>query len=62
MLARRGVLPIVLAILAGRCDRLLDDRQLVVGQDHRVVRGDVAGLWAAGRADPEWQAARPGFW
>jgi hypothetical protein len=62
MLARRGVLPVVLAILAGRCERLLDDRQVVVGQDHRVVRDDVAGLRAAGRTEPERQAARPGFW
>jgi hypothetical protein len=62
MLARRGVPPVVLATLAGRCDRLLDDRQVVFGQDHRVVRGDVGGLRAAGRPDPERHAARPGFW
>src|SRR5262249_62007323 len=31
MLARRGVLPVVPAILAGRYERLLDDRQVVVG-------------------------------
>jgi hypothetical protein len=60
--ARRGALLVVLAILAGPCDRLPDDRQVVVGQDHPVARGDVAGLRAAGRADPERQAVRPGFW
>ncbi|HEY2288256.1 MAG TPA: hypothetical protein VGH88_21145 [Streptosporangiaceae bacterium] len=66
MLARRGallvVLLVVLAILAGLCDRLPDDRQVVVGQDHPVARRDVAGLRAEGRADPERQAVRPGFW
>jgi hypothetical protein len=65
VLARRGallvVLLVVLAILAGLCDRLPDDRQVVVGQDHPVARRDVAGLRAAGRADPERQAVRPGF-
>ena len=65
MLARRGallVVLVVLAILAGACDRLPDDRQVVVGQDHPVARRDVAGLRAAGRADPERQAVRPGSW
>jgi hypothetical protein len=68
VLARRGallvvlVVMIVLAILAGACDRLPDDRQVVVGQDHLVARRDVAGLRAAGRADPERQAVRPGSW
>jgi hypothetical protein len=64
VLARRGALLVVLAILARLCDRLPHDRQVVVGQDHpvAVARGDVAGLRAAGRADPGRQAVPPGFW
>jgi hypothetical protein len=64
VLAHRGALLVVLANLAGLCDRLLHDRQVVVGQDHpvAVARGGVAGLRAAGRADPERQAVRPGSW
>jgi hypothetical protein len=71
VLARRGALLVVLVVLvvlailvvlAGACDRLPDDSQVVVGQDHPVARRDVAGLRAAGRADPERQAVRPGSW
>jgi hypothetical protein len=62
VLAHRGDLLVVLAILADLCDRLPHDRQVVVGQDHPVARGDVAGLRAAGRADPGRQAIPPGFW
>ena len=61
-LACRGVLPVVLAILAGQCDRLPDDRQVVTGQDHPVVRDGAAGLRRAGRRDPHRQTVRPGFW
>src|SRR5256885_7448121 len=41
------------AILARPCDHSADDREVVVGQDHPVVRGDVAGPRAAGRANPQ---------
>jgi hypothetical protein len=60
--ACRRVLLVGVAIVAGQCDRLPEDRQLVIGQNHPVVCGDAARFRAAGRADPDRQAVRPGFW
>jgi hypothetical protein len=59
---RRDVLPVVLAVLAGRCDRLLNHRQVVVGQDHRVARAMSLDSGRRAGQDPGRQAARPGFW